>query len=97
MLGRLKMTVDECIEKYKGFMKKVFNAGIFGKKGHFIIHQEFYDAGVLEGVIKDLIRERIGKDDAELLNEADPCKMYRHLSRPTPLRTVADVLTINST
>ena len=76
MLGRLKMTVHECIEKYQGFMTKVLNAGRWGKNMQFVRKGEFYDASVLEGVIKDLIREKLGKNDVELLYEGDPCKMY---------------------
>jgi hypothetical protein len=75
MLGYLEMAVDECIQKYNEVMGKVFAQGFFGKKGRFAMEGEFYDATVLETVIKDLIRERIGRDDVALLDENRRCKM----------------------
>jgi hypothetical protein len=76
MLGRLQMSVDECIQQYQSFMSKVFNKTKLGKYTSFAWNGEFYDAKLLESIIKDLIREKLGKDDVPLLDENDPCKMY---------------------
>ena len=88
MLGRLKMTIDECIKKYKASMTKVFNANSLEKYARFAAKGQFHDAVVLEGVIKDLIQERLGKNDVDLLDEADSCKMYRLQSEPPSLPCV---------
>jgi hypothetical protein len=78
MLGHLKMSIGECITKYEKMMPIIFEKSVlrFGTKG------EFYDAGVLESVIKDLIREKHGNDDVLLLDENNPCKMCRALMCP---------------
>ena len=49
------MTASECSGKYQGFTTNVFHAARQGKKVQFVGNGKFYDAGVLEGVIKDLI------------------------------------------
>lgn len=76
MLGRLQMTIDECIQKYNEFMRDVFKQGFFGKNARLATQGEFYDASELESVVKKLIREKLGRDDVKLLDENGPCKMY---------------------
>ena len=59
MLGRLSMTVDECLEAYKDLSDKVF-----GHPRHFHIRRppwiprEKYKASRLEGVIKEIVKRR---------------------------------------
>jgi hypothetical protein len=83
MLGRLKMTVQECLDAYDSVMKDVFGSGWLhthiGKPLDYLTKGEFYSAGQLEKVIKDLLRKRLpagqNGEDAPLLDEANPCKM----------------------
>ncbi|KAB8276500.1 acyl transferase/acyl hydrolase/lysophospholipase [Aspergillus minisclerotigenes] len=63
MLGRLDMTVDECIEAYNRLMKRSFNGSRFS-------------ADDIEAVIKELIKERLGESEAPLLNEHGQCKSF---------------------
>lgn len=74
MLGRLQMTVNECIAAYislsdRVFEKKRHRIGTKGKlKGRF-------DAVELERAIKQILRDR-GLDEDELLKmEEAPCKV----------------------
>ena len=59
MLGRLQMTVDECIEAYKHLTDHVF-----GHPRHLHIRRppwiprDKYDTTRLERVIKDIVKER---------------------------------------
>ncbi|UNI22755.1 hypothetical protein JDV02_008616 [Purpureocillium takamizusanense] len=78
MLGRLKMSVDECIGKYQDFMVKIFNKGTLKKGLDFIANGEFYDETVLEGLIKQLVKEKTGGEDTELLEAAGnpTCKVF---------------------
>jgi len=76
MLGRLKMSVSECIAEYEAFARKIFQTGFFGKKAHFVTSGTFYDGGILEGVIKDIIGRKIGNQDAKLLDEENNCKVF---------------------
>ena len=82
MLGRLHMTVDECIEYYQKFMGTVFKHGWFKKGAHLLGKGGLYSASTLERLIKDLLREKLGREDVDLLDEdvsdgKRHCKMYR--------------------
>ena len=70
MLGRLRMSVDECIGKYKEFMGMVFKHGLLKPIG-VLVGSELYSASTLETIIKELIKERLGRDDANLFDEDD--------------------------
>ncbi|KAI9935105.1 hypothetical protein ASPWEDRAFT_31438 [Aspergillus wentii DTO 134E9] len=78
MLGRLHMSVAECIKKYEQFMEKIFyqNRWTGGKKGRFLWDRHFYDAKDLENVVKELIREKLGRDDVLLDEEKPACKVF---------------------
>ena len=69
MLGRLKMTVKETIEKYKAFMNKIFGKSKIKKDFDVARTGFYYDASTLESVIKDVVREKLGTDDAPLLED----------------------------
>lgn len=73
MLGRLEMTVDDCINKYEEFMDKVF-AG--NKWLHYARDTKFYDARELEKVVQNLVREKLGDENAPLFQGNDKCKVY---------------------
>ena len=74
MLGRLRMTVDECITAYTSlsgrvFEKKSHRANIKGKL------QGRFNAAELERAIKQIIQDR-GLDESALLKDTDaPCKV----------------------
>ncbi|KAE8365962.1 acyl transferase/acyl hydrolase/lysophospholipase [Aspergillus caelatus] len=65
MLGRLEMSVDECIEAYNKFMNKIFN--VAGSR---------FDAENIEAVIKEVMKEKLGDSEAPLLNEHGKCKAF---------------------
>lgn len=73
MLGRLKMSVDECIKVYEAFMRKIFP----GKRPHklFFIPWE-YNASVLETVLKDVIEKHCKIRDEPLLAEFSEPRVY---------------------
>ncbi|THY67593.1 hypothetical protein D6C94_10581 [Aureobasidium pullulans] len=75
MLGRLEMSVDECIEKYKDFMKKVF-AVSWRNKVRTLTDGAKYDETVLESCIKEVVKEKLGDEDAKLLDDREEaCKI----------------------
>ncbi|KAK7705080.1 hypothetical protein SLS57_010192 [Botryosphaeria dothidea] len=97
MLGRLRMNVKDCITFYEDAMDKVFKGGRNVWK--FIRKGEFYDASILEGCIKDLIRKQLGSDDEKLFDErTDACKVLwtECLSAYGPLRTINCFLSIGT-
>lgn len=68
------MNVKDCITFYEDAMDKVFKGGRNVWK--FIRKGEFYNASILEGCIKDLIRKQLGSDDEKLFDErTDACKV----------------------
>ena len=84
MLGRLKMTIGECISCYEEFMKQVFPPGKhWYPKAALVdiaLKGEKWDSGKLEEVIKKLIEKKLGQPPDDVLlqdeNEPDPpCKV----------------------
>ncbi|KAJ5679821.1 hypothetical protein N7462_008065 [Penicillium macrosclerotiorum] len=77
MLGRLQMTVAECITQYDNVMKEVFpETGDIEKAFKLATEKEFYDSSKLEGIIKRLIKEKLGDPEISLLDEKSPCKIF---------------------
>lgn len=79
MLGRLKMTIAECLAKYKEFMNTVFPTDRW-TNWHLLKDGAKWDASVLEGVIKKLIQDKLQRnpDEVPLMDsqsENDSCKM----------------------
>jgi patatin-like phospholipase/acyl hydrolase len=75
MLGRLRMTVDECIDAYTSLSDRVFE-----KKGHRVKVngklQGRFDAAELERAIKQIIASCSLSEDALLKDVDAPCKVY---------------------
>ena len=85
MLGRLRMSVDECISAYTRLAGAVFleQKHTFG----FTVTtklQEKFDSEVLKRVIRELVRKQ-GFDEDELLKDTSiqPCKVYVEKACPT--------------
>ena len=74
MLGRLQMTVTECIAAYCSLSARVFRkkAHRVNSKGGF---QGRFDSEELENAIKDVLRERGLPEDTLLSNEGAGCKV----------------------
>ncbi|KAK6347586.1 hypothetical protein TWF718_005424 [Orbilia javanica] len=79
MLGRLKMTIEECIAAYMNVMGKVFpKSSEVEKKFRLVKDGAYYDEKVLEEAIKDVVRQKLGDPEAQLLDK-DPnnnCKIF---------------------
>jgi len=74
MLGRLKMSIDECITRYEEFSHTVFGGG--KSKWRWTWYGEFYDHQILENVIKEVVGKKLGNENALLLEEGKPdCKV----------------------
>ena len=64
MLGRLKMSIGECITAYESMASKIFSAGVLNKIEHGSNTGALYSPEVLENYVKDLIKEYLGSKDA---------------------------------
>jgi hypothetical protein len=79
MLGRLKMSIQECVDAYSTISSSVFNDGLVKSRIRWIRRQKArFDSAKLQDAIKNIIEER-GLDREALLmdpNNPDPkCKM----------------------
>ncbi|KAJ5174317.1 uncharacterized protein N7482_000194 [Penicillium canariense] len=77
MLGRLQMSVAECITQYDNVMKEVFpETGDIKKAFNLATQGEFYDSSNLESIIKKLIKDKLGDSEVDLLDEKGACKIF---------------------
>ncbi|KAJ3516977.1 hypothetical protein NLJ89_g797 [Agrocybe chaxingu] len=76
MLGRLKMSVDECIEAYEKLASKIFNAGIMSQAGSASASGARYSATVLEEAIKEVVKTYAHDPDAPMRDPEDGCKVF---------------------
>ncbi|CAG7941661.1 unnamed protein product [Penicillium salamii] len=89
MLGRLQMSVQECLDTYDSVMKDVFGSGWLhthiGKPLDYLTKGEFYSAGQLEKVIKKLLDKKLpvgqNAENALLLDEGSSCKIFLMATR----------------
>jgi len=92
MLGRLRMTVDECIEVFQHISQIVFNnsPGILSRVySGFIGGKPFFDAEKLEHAIKELLNAR-GIDEDAKLRDVDnaKCKVFVCAARAQTVHAV---------
>ncbi|KAK3995228.1 acyl transferase/acyl hydrolase/lysophospholipase [Cladorrhinum sp. PSN332] len=80
MLGRLRMSIADCLKQYGDFMKIVFNPkdGKWNKGKRIWNTGAQWDPNVLERVIKQLVREQTHQDPEQvlLMDEQNPCKVF---------------------
>ena len=61
MLGRLSMTVDECIKAYEDLADRVFgHPRQFHIRKPPFVPRDKYDHRLLEGIIKEIVKRRTG-------------------------------------
>ncbi|KAK6524472.1 hypothetical protein TWF281_011380 [Arthrobotrys megalospora] len=79
MLGRLKMTLEECIAAYLSVMGKVFPKGAwYSKTVNLAWSGNYYDEKPLENAIKEIVGQKLGDPEAQLLdtNPESTCKIF---------------------
>ena len=77
MLGRLKMSIDDCIEAYESMASKIFSAGVLNKIEHGSNTGALYSPEVLENCVKNLIKKHLGSEDAPMRDpDVNGCKVY---------------------
>jgi hypothetical protein len=79
MLGRLRMTIDECIEVFQHISETVFGdiPGTLSRLIGGLSGKPFFKADNLEKAVKDLLISR-GVDPDEVLKDSEHarCKVY---------------------
>lgn len=80
MLGRLRMNVDECIDKYMDLSARVFQIkrikmNLLGRGKDFLRANGKYDSEGLTDMFKSEARDLEGDGDAAILSSQNGCKM----------------------
>lgn len=82
MLGRLRMTLDECLEAYTELARTIFKPkrykyDVFNRARDLLSAKERFNSSKLEHVVKDIIRERTGNENTSLHepSESSACKV----------------------
>ena len=80
MLGRLRMTLNECEDAYLSLSERIFTPkrSTFNplRSKDFLLADGRFDYKILEEVIKDIIVQNPGFDESALLKDPDPyCKV----------------------
>lgn len=80
MLGRLQMSVDQCIQVYSKMSKDIFadSFRLLGRTGNALRGKPWFEASKLEEALRQVIREYAGHDEAPLVDprERNPqCKV----------------------
>ncbi|GAB1202606.1 hypothetical protein APSETT445_001225 [Aspergillus pseudonomiae] len=74
-LGRLRMSVDECIHEYEKFMNQVFT-NTWREAAENLVNVTKYNTSKLENVLRGVIKERTKNEDEPLLDEGNECKVF---------------------
>ncbi|KAG0647789.1 Patatin phospholipase domain-containing 8 [Hyphodiscus hymeniophilus] len=91
MLGRLRMSIDECIEAFKTISEIVFknNPSSFSRVMGGVLGRPFFDAALLEGAVKDILTTRGLGEDAKFCEEEDAnCKVFVSATRAQSVHAV---------
>ncbi len=69
MLGRLSMTVDECLETYKNFAGEVFGHPRLLHIRNSLWPKDKYNGTNLENIIEKVVKQREGSRSASFLQK----------------------------
>ncbi|KAI9858936.1 MAG: hypothetical protein M1813_007238 [Trichoglossum hirsutum] len=82
MLGRLRMSLDDCQDAYLNLSERIFqpvrsSANVAGRLVDFVQANGKFDASRLEECVKQILKDQ-GKKESELLKEddTDTCKVF---------------------
>ncbi|KAI0076887.1 FabD/lysophospholipase-like protein [Panus rudis PR-1116 ss-1] len=95
MLGRMKMTIGECMAAYQRMSKDIFDSWDITKKSRLTTKGARFDSSKLENAIKTIVQERLHDKNAPMLDpDNKACKVFVLAVRaddagtlPTHLRT----------
>jgi hypothetical protein len=78
MLGRLKMTIPECIDVYTNLASQIFSANSVQKAWNFANTGAYYTKDNFEKTLKSLIAQKTGNENAPMLDPDanNPCKVF---------------------
>lgn len=76
MLGRLKMTIPECIDAYIKLASQIFSANALQKAWNFTNTGAYYTSDNFEKGLKTIIKQKTGDENAKMLDpDTNNCKV----------------------
>ena len=75
MLGRLRMTVDECIATYNELAGEIFGSTVFAKIDNASDTGARYSAKALENAVKKIVKRKTGDPDAPMRDPDGDCQV----------------------
>lgn len=75
MLGRLRMTIDECIATYNELAEEIFASTVFAKIDNASDTGARYSAKALEDAIKKIVKRKTGNPDALMRDPDGDCEV----------------------
>ncbi|KAG6844683.1 hypothetical protein H0H87_004658 [Tephrocybe sp. NHM501043] len=78
MLGRLQMTISECINVYTSLASDIFSANLLQRTANFATTGAYYKKDKFELGLKKVIKDKTGDENASML-DTDPtnkCKVF---------------------
>ncbi|KAF5360636.1 hypothetical protein D9756_004637 [Leucocoprinus leucothites] len=77
MLGRLRMTIDQCIKAYERLSTQIFGASMARKVEDVIHTGARYSASALENAVKEIVKQYTGDEEALMRDTSEsPCKVF---------------------
>lgn len=94
MLGRLRMSADECIDRYPEMAERIFgNKKLMALRG---LARDRYDATNLQNVIEDIVLERLPHEFEHLPKEEQVEECCLQLASPEDLCKTCVLCTLKS-
>jgi hypothetical protein len=76
MLGRLHMTIDQCLDAYKKLAEGIFGAGMVKKANDARVTGARYSGEKLKTAIQDIVKQYADDPEALMLDpREDGCKV----------------------
>ncbi|KAG8999262.1 hypothetical protein FRB94_006350 [Tulasnella sp. JGI-2019a] len=89
MLGRLKMTIEECERAYHEMSKRIFGNRLHSTAEGLFEGRSMYDAKGVESAVKDLLSQRgLDPDLAMKAEKESDCKVFLMATRADAIPTV---------
>ncbi|KAG6848538.1 hypothetical protein H0H93_016158 [Arthromyces matolae] len=92
MLGRLQMTIPECINLYTSLASDIFSANLPQRTWNFSKSGAYYKPDKFEQGLKKIIKERTGDENASMLDPdtTNKCKVFVVAGRSQNLSAAAE-------
>jgi hypothetical protein len=75
MLGRLRMTIQECIKTFFEVAKKTFSGDGLSKAWNLVTGGVRYNEKAFENALKAMVKDKLGDENSPLRSPGSGCKV----------------------